>query len=341
VAAATLAALGRITGYQLDYSSGAPTGSPGLYQAQTEVELYSSSAAAAAGLAFWGKDETDQLGVLRSAGIVVTMTPFAPAGVAGHDFGFAGVVNVKGKPPFYGADIDFQIGSLVGKVSIGAGDARVPRQLAVTAALKLSKRIAQVLTGRLTGPPPNLPANLRPAVPAHGPNLAGMALLPEDLGPGVIRRQGYQLDPSLNPVSEFERDLAPAGPFAIVTDQLTLFRSPTQASFYLTVLGRMLESGQVWKAKLGGLGSELRSYLPEPVAVRVGDESNAVFGLARLKDGRTFSMALIFIRTGSTLEFLLAATPVGARVSTLEVDLVAAVAANRARHPRRLPGISA
>ena len=52
---AKLGALGRVTGYQLDFGGDAPNGER-LSQVETGVELYQTPAAAAQGLAFWRTD---------------------------------------------------------------------------------------------------------------------------------------------------------------------------------------------------------------------------------------------------------------------------------------------
>ncbi|HZC30471.1 MAG TPA: hypothetical protein VE261_03065, partial [Gaiellaceae bacterium] len=207
--AAKLAGVGRITGYQLDYGSDAPTGAA-ISQVQTRVELYRSGAAAAAGLALWRKDEAD---VPKLKSFTVVMKPFA-AGVP-RSWGYYGSLTLKGKPPFYGADIDFQVGSVLGSVTV-AGGAAAQKPLALEVARKLRARIVAVLAGRVSGRPVPLPGKAKAGPPAHGPNLAKMALAPSDLGAGTVGHEGYQVDTDLNPVSEYERELHPAGNFAFV-----------------------------------------------------------------------------------------------------------------------------
>ena len=148
VAAAQLAALGRVTGSQLDHNDAAGhalTSGHGLLEVTTGVDLYRSTAAAGKGLAFWRHDATN-LARLRAAGISVSLKAFGVTGLPGPSYAWSGVVPVSGKPPVDGVQISFVSGQLVAGVSVSAADAGSHRAYAVSLAQKLKARIDGVLS---------------------------------------------------------------------------------------------------------------------------------------------------------------------------------------------------
>lgn len=324
--AAVLARLGRLTGYMLDYGSKIPSGR-GVTEVQTTVEQYRTAAAAAAGLAFWRKDDAD-VAAAKASGIAVTFSRFAPAGLGTASFGDLGSVELSGEPTVYGADVGFVAGSLVGEVSITASTPTLSRPLAQAAALKLRARIRAVLKGRISGAPVALPAIPKAGPPLHGPSPASLALTAADVD-GTVAHQGYLIDTSLDPVSEYERSLVLAGDAGLVQEEVTLFRTPDQARYELTILADFALSQRAWKAQ-AGLGDPIRSFSPKPVTIHAGNEAHGVLGLAHLANGRSVYLAFILMRVGSVIEYITVATPSEVKLLPSALAQLATIAANRA-----------
>jgi len=329
VTAAQLTALGRVTGYALDYSDSAGkalVAGRGLLRVQTGVERYRSAAAARKALAFWRRDEAD-LTLLRASGVKASERFFTPAGLRGPSFGMSGSATVSGKPPIYGVDVDFVQGDLVGKVSVAAADAASRRAYADGLAVKLAARIAGVLAGRIGGAPVPLPGKLKAGPPPNGPDLAALALTPADLGQvTVVKTQGYTLDRNLSPLSAYKRFYSPAGVFLTLQEEVALFHSATEASFTFATFASGIRSPALFAAYGGGLTfTDLKT-----VPVHAGDEAAAVTALARLPTGQTVLESIAVVRVGPTMEMLAIVDLPTMTISRADLQTLAAAAAKRA-----------
>ncbi len=323
----TLTAIGRLSGYALDY------GTIGLgkdvFEVETSVELYRSRADATLGLAFWRHDAGD-VSLLRTSGIIIVQAAVATHGL-GASFAYSGSIKISGKAPFYGAQVMFQDGEVLGSVNVDATSPDATTPLAASAARKLAARIRLVLAGRLGGRPVALPATTKAGPPAHGPDLAGIALTSADLGGGKVTYQGYVLDTSMHPVSEYSRALSPGGPFAYLQERVALFQDPVEASYQLGVISGILASSKAWQA-FGALGDGIVSFHPTVVKVHAGDESRAVLGIAHLSGGKSIDFGFIVVRTGSSVEIITVASPVSLLIPSSAVAELATIAADRALH---------
>jgi hypothetical protein len=331
VTAAKLERLGRRTGYTLDYSDpggAALAAGRGLLEVETSVDLYADEARARQGMAFWRHDETDT-STMTAVGIEVELAPVAAPAVGDERWAYAGTVFIKGKPPIYGADVYFRRGVLVASVSVSAADAKSVRPLATALARKLDVRIGQVLAGRVKGPPVPLPGKGRAGPPRSGVDLAAMALRPKDLGGGKVTTQGYRLDPDLTPVSEYRRSIS-GSVFASFQEQVIVLHSPTEASLTLTVLASSFASGAALRSgDTGPKSDRIVRYSATRVAVRYGDESRAVLANVRFGDGRVVNEGFVFVRTGSTIAFVLVATPASLPIPQAAVVGLTRVTAQR------------
>lgn len=309
--AAQLAALGRTTGYQLDFGGDTPTGA-GLSEIESAVELYRSDAAAGRGLAFWRKDDSDTAAIV-AIGAVVSVRAFAAPGLGTQSYGVLGTVTLKGAPTFRGADVVFRSGRLVGMVSVAGGALGRLRGLALRDAGALRRRIAAVTAGRLTGRPTPLPAKLTAGPPPHGPDLEALTLAPADFVVAHVTGQGYAIDTDLEPISEYRRSLAPAGAFASLQEQVALFKDPIQATFEMAALRAALTtSGGLRKDDFNAPGKP--SYSPRNVPVDVGSASFASVGLYQPPSGRSLYLGYVVVRTGSILEIDIIASPSGSPI---------------------------
>jgi hypothetical protein len=329
IAASKLAHLGRVTGYTLDYGSPGPA-APGVFDAQTTVELYRSAAAAASGLAFWRKDATTS-GLPPGTHISTSIAACGGAALGGASFCDLETVRLGGTLPLYAVDIAFSTGDLVGQVNVSATSARLSRSLGAAAASGLERRIGQVLAGQIGGAPVVLPAKAKPGPPPGGPSLAAMALSPADLGSGTVESQGYEVGSSLDPVSEYDREMAPAGTLASVADEVLEFRTATQAHFEFALLSDVLASPQGWREE-GGQAAGVESFVHATSAkLAAGDEARGLLGSATLGGGGSpFSLGFIFLRVGKTVEFMTFAAPAGDHLLPPAMSQLARLAATQA-----------
>jgi hypothetical protein len=334
--AAKLAALGRVTGYQLDYGGDEPSGAR-ISQIETGVDSYRDEAAAVRGLAFWRHDEYDLAG-LKAVGLVVLLTPLAVSGLGAGTFGSWGSATLKGAGTYHGADVTFRVGKLLASVSVTGSDGALARSLAVHDARALRARIEAVLAGRIAGKPVALPM-AKAGPPAHGPDLKALALKPSDLSPAKVSSQGYRIDSDLDPVSEYDRSLGPGGGIASVQEQVALFRDVLQARFELAALRTTLTTAK-GLADAGLAGGGDASYHPHPVRVRAGDQAFAVVGIDRLKNGQSISLAFVVIRMGRTLELVILGNPATEPLTTAMLHRVASAVAARAAHGLHRPAVA-
>ena len=219
VTGAKLARIGRLTGYTLDY--GALPSGPRVFDFASGVELYKSPADALAGFAFWRKDDATN----PHDGLKVVASFYRVSGFGHSSYGWAGTGSLKGLAPFYTASVSFVEGDLVAGVSISGTTPAGLRPLALAAGRALRARIAAVLAGRAVSPSPKLPVTsiTTAGPPPGGPNLEALALRANDLGSGTVKGQGYQRNPIFGPVSQYERTMVPAGPFAFFQEDVSYF----------------------------------------------------------------------------------------------------------------------
>jgi hypothetical protein len=336
VKAAQLARLGRITGYTLDYDDAgakALAAGHGLLEVQTSVELYRDAHAASNGLAFWRKDE-QSFASTSLPGIKVSLTAFAVAGAGGSSYSFAGSIELKGKPRIYGAEVLFQVGELLADVSVTAASEAETKPLTVALARKLRAKIDLAHAGKLRGPPIALPGKVKPGPPPNGPELSKLALTPADLGANArVVHQGYKLDKDLSPISDYDRELSPAGAFADLEEQVELFHSPIEAGYTLTAVVAGFSSEALVKQfgaaafKSAHIASFKVTRLP---ALHAGDEARAALATIRLTNGLAFNMGFVVVRNGSVLETLMVTTSVGVRLLPSALSELARLAAARA-----------
>ncbi len=329
VTAADLTRLGRITGYALDYG-GAPAGGNGLDEAGSAVNLYETSAEARAGLTFWRKDEQN-IGYLRAVGFVISQRLGAAPGLGGASFLERDTVTLTGKPPLQSATVLFQLGRTLAGVSVSGAAGTNAAGLALSLARDLRTRVGAVLSGKIAASRSALRSKLRPGPPLNGPKLDALAVTSADLGGGKIASQGYALDADLNPVSEYQRKFSPGGPFAVVAEQVALFRSPTQASFELAAVAAIFGSNQAMERGSGSGSSTFSSYSPRSVPASGGDETRVVLAKARLSNGVAINVGFVIVRVGATVELLSVGMAATDTHAAAELKGIATVAASRAR----------
>ncbi|HUK43824.1 MAG TPA: hypothetical protein VLV28_00885, partial [Gaiellaceae bacterium] len=333
--AARLSSLGRRTGYRLDYHD--PTGAAlveghGLLRVSTEVDRYRDEGATSAGLVFV-RDDALSVASLASSLLEVRISPFAPGKLGEQSFGLMGTVVPKGERPGYEVDVGFRTGPYLASVSVSAAAPVGLRSLAQALASKLEKRVAGVLRGRVSGSPVTLPSKLKAGPPPHGPDLSRLALSPGDLGSGKVSHEGYQVDADLEPISEYDRHMEPAGPFPILDSEVALFHSPIEASyttgFAIGGFGSTTEVRWVFGQSIAGV--KITTVTSKPVAVtgRGVDEARALVVTIRLADGERLDILFAAVRKGSTVDLLTAFSPLGQAIAPAALRNLVSIAARR------------
>ena len=329
--AAGFAKLGRITGYSLDYddaTGAALSVGHGLLEVQTTVELYRSAADAARGLAFWKKDELSAT-KLRISGVKISLAALKAPAVGTASFAYSGAERVAGKPPVYGVDVYFTTGQIVAEVSVSAADKATSPPLALALAPKLAARIAGVIAGTITGPPVPLPGKAKAGPPPGGPALAPVALTPADLGGGKVSSQGYELDPDLNPISDYDRAIVGGSTYISFDEQVELFHSTTEASYGANVLGRALSSKSFFQQVAGAdfKQANITVTAVSPIHVSAGDEAFAARATFHAASGVNIYAGFIVLRVGSTVETIYA---FGLKLTPASIVSLAQLAGTRA-----------
>ena len=314
-----LASLGRTTGYGLSYGYTYAVTS-GLEQVETSVELYRDAGSASRGFAFWKRDETDLSDSRGLTGFSVTLRPFAVPAVGDEHAAFGGRAALSGFRPLYGADELFRTGNVIVKVTVGAGSPGIGERLAPQLAKKMADRIHGILAGSVRAQPVPLGSAGRAGPPPHGPDLGRISPAAADAGGGRVVSEGYDIDRDFSPVSEYRRQLQPAGRYASLESTVALMHSPQEASFLLHTVFAGITS-PVFAKRFGVPG-----FKATTVQVSAGDEARAVLALVTMSGGRAVSEAFVLVRVGSLFETVVAgsATKLQPSVATALARLAAA-----------------
>jgi hypothetical protein len=298
VTGAQLKALGRVTGYLLDY--GNPFGSlVGVREIQTAVERYRTAADARKGLEFWRRDELKS-SALKKVGIDFTVKKLRPAGVPGPHWVYAGTVSIKGLKPIHGVDAAFQQGQYVLGVSVSAGTISAAAHLVPTVARRLNERVRLALAGRLHAGPVKLPPALKAGPPPQGPKPAGLVLTTGDVGGSAsVAHAGYSKPKDAldeNALSVYDQTLTSHGSFPFLSQEVLVGSNKLEVRYFSAIAVSALAAGFGHKAHttpvtLAGVGDNARGEL---VQVTI--------------NGRTAYEAVVVLTHGSYLDFLVGAS---------------------------------
>lgn len=316
-----LATLGRTNGYGLSYGY-TYAATSGLEQVETSVELYRDAASASRGFAFWKRDETDLSDSRGLTGFSVSLRPFAVPAVGDERAAFTGRAALSGFRPLYGTDELFRSGNLIVKVTVGAGSPGISERLAPQLAKKMADRVRGILAGSVRAQPVPLGSAGTPGPPPHGPDLGRLALAAADAGGGRVVSQGYDIDRDFSPISEYRRQLQPAGRYASLESTVALMHSPQEASFLLHTVFAGITS-PVFAKRFGVTG-----FKASTVRVSAGDEARAVLALVTL-NGRAVSEGFVLVRVGSLFETVVVGS--AAKLQPSAATDVARLAASKLR----------
>jgi hypothetical protein len=251
--AASLARAGRVTGYQLTYydpTQAALRSGTGLHAVLTYVELFSSAKAASASLqdrvafARGLENRSPRSGVRFGA-----VRPFAVQS-ADEAYGLREVVRY-GSDEVFRTLVGFRRGRNVGTVMVVRVDRRDGKDIAERMVGILDSRIQIALHGGSNGDPVAIP---EAAVPPDGarqpaappkpppgvPDLAAIALGPDDLPPGIPCNPGEYKQTTSQRIT-FRRSFCPQGRavgrtrLVLLTSEVNLFESEQAARASLSL----------------------------------------------------------------------------------------------------------
>jgi hypothetical protein len=257
--ASSLGRAGRVTGYVLTYYDPAETAlrsGNGLHAIQTYVELFSSVNAASRSLrrhvAFArGLENTSPRNDVHFGAV----KPFAVQ-AADEAYGLRETVTY-GSDRVFRTMVGFRRGRLVGTTMAVRVDPGGGRDIAERLVGILDTRIQIALHGGSNGEPVSIPKTAAPATgarqpadrpkpPPGVPDLAAIALGPDDLPPGIPCNPGEYTKPT-PPRVTFRRSFCPGGaiigqtPLASLTSEVNLFESEQAAKASLVISARAAE----------------------------------------------------------------------------------------------------
>ena len=224
---ATLAKLGRVNGYALEYGN-AFTGAPGLTDVHTGIEQYRTKADARRGLAFWKKEDS-RLSELNQPGFSVLNVQMQVPTVGSSHFAYLTTYSAANIASVSGIDEQFVEGKYVLDVIATAGTPSIATALAPKLANKLDARLELALRGRLHARAVRVP-RLQAGPPTGGPDLTKLALRASDLVGKVTADKAFVVDPAA--LSDYSVLMLPAGPFDVLDQEVEWYPVANEASFY-------------------------------------------------------------------------------------------------------------
>lgn len=221
--------LGRLTGYALDY--GDPyTGSTGVLEIQTGVDEYRTAHGAARGVGV-GRRLDGTFGVFNGSVLSVNLDKLKAPSVGKHGFAYLITLSVPNLNPIVVLDEQVTDGRFVLENTVTAGSASAAKQAAPSLLRKLDHRLRLMLAGRLHGKPVQIPPPPDPGPPPGGPDLSTLILQPSDVGQSKVVNlvQGYTDSPPA--ISEYFMELAPAGPYDPLLQEIGWYSTATEATY--------------------------------------------------------------------------------------------------------------
>ena len=321
VTGAQLTRLGRITGYQLDYSDPAAYAQGhGLIELTTGVDVYHDAGAASRALTFWRQD--DLLNRTYASSLMSVSVKWYSAGaVGGRSYALLFELAPAGAPPVYETDLAFTRGDLLGAVSLTGASGDGIEAEAAGLAQKLSARIRAARAGRLRGRPVRVPPKPKAGPPARGPDPSKLVLRPADLGGGKVKKEGYTVGPERDALSTYDRQMTPAGSFPFLESEVSLFQSTDEARFIAAALGATFASPAAAKRELGPTigGQRITGIHTETTPIGVPGASAATLVTVTVADRAALVFEFVVLRDGAAVELLSAVTTAtAASLTTLQ-----------------------
>jgi hypothetical protein len=305
--AKTLAAAGRVTGYEVTYADYNAFGKPGsLVGVSTEVVLLTSSAKATA---YVQRELRDFVLSDKASGFIVQgSTRFDVSGLGDEAQGIRASVKFPAGH-IWVTGVIVRRGELLVEIAVVRTDDRSEDALATRAAKAAVARVQGVLSGAITTPPAKLPKE-EPKTPAGKPKvaIAGGLPSPADLHGATVTRQEYVKDEDTVASYEREFDNARVGgtKFLSIETDLALYPTSGEAGLFLAgIRGVFNPSNPTFKEfitnafKEGSGGLRLTSYTvrhKSNFTISGGEGIEVTLGL--VTPVGKFDAAYVFMRSG-------------------------------------------
>ena len=222
-------ALGRISGYLLDYGD-AFSGGARVTAIESDVNKYRSTRGAKRAVDFAHTEDVAEVAALNGAGLAFTGKALTRPSLGGRSFAFGWTSGTAGLDPVSIVDLQWSNGQFTLEVQVAAGTSTEAESLARKLAQRLDKRLRLGLAGRLHGKPVKLPPRPKAGPPPGGPSLAALALQASDFGgPATVQYQTYAAAPPA--ISEYDLDIQPAGAFDDLTQSIDWWPNVNEAAF--------------------------------------------------------------------------------------------------------------
>lgn len=331
-----LAAMGRLTGYELEYQS------PDLFDLNSSIFGVSSSVdqfrdadAASAYIDYVLADAQAYIGQDVDGVTVVSMDTFDVPGIGDEAVGFAFEMSFSGDQSLYGAQVGFRTGPLLGAVSIGYTEPEDHSAELITWATLLAERVTAVASGALLEEPVPVPtpegAAGRPDEPPFPDN---MVLALDDVAGATVQSEGYFQDHGM---PKFTREFELAA--GSIENSVILYPDAREAETEVslqqlrTVSDSYLEELSLSiAARFGGDADDVEI---EALDLAAGDQS-ASFHMRLHTDLAEYTIVFAYIRQGRAigeLEFVFIGVEDPEMVQSLAVRLAERMDAELAATP--------
>ena len=279
-------------GYVLDY--GDPyTGSTGVTEIRSAVEEYKTPADAKKGLTAARFEDRFLKVFLGSPSVHVTVRKVRPVMTGTQRFGYLITEAAQNLNPIVKLDEQIVAGRFVLDLTITAGSASAAEYIGPHLLLLLHHRLFLMLTGQQHGNPARLPPDPHAGQAPGGPDLSTMILQPSDVGQShaVNLLQAYAAFPPA--LSSFLMVLEPAGTYDTLEQQISWWRTATEATYAETYGGGslfplgILFSGAVTPVDVSAAGDSATGWLETgdggstaEVTLTNGQAGETVFGMS-------------------------------------------------------------
>ena len=283
---------GNSRGYALDY--GDPfTGSTGVMEIRSSVEVYRSPGEARFALFFGRVFDSEQLGSSSSPVVTVTVKKVKVPRVGAQRFGSLTTLSAANLNPIVRLDEQVAAGRFVLDLTVTAGSASAAQHVAPRLLHLLVNRLRLMLEGHSLGTPAKLPPEPHVGQAPGGPDLSTLILEPTDVGQdhAINRLQAYIPEPPA--LSAYVMLLAPAGPYDELVQQIGWWPTATEATYAETYQGTLgifggLQGGTASPVDVSAVGDGATGYLIASdegwevlVTLTNGQAGESIFGISK------------------------------------------------------------
>jgi len=209
------------------------------------------------------------------------------------------------------------------EVETGSTSVSTASRAAAKYAHALDHRLRLAEAGSLRGKPVKLPPGLKKGPPSGGPDLSTLVLTPADLGgTATVANQGYE-PPGEPSLSEYTEDMAPAGTFAHLSQDINWYPNANDA----TVLSRFEGVATAYAFASGLLTGGLLGQFTQVDVSAAGDDAYGGTITIAQQGQATVYLGVISLSAGKAADVILVDRE--AQIQSSDLVTLAQAAANR------------